>query len=486
MQTHLSKDYDGRHLIVVASYQSYRRDQVEIDNVVPSWYYNVLDEGHLIKNPKTSTYRAVTSIHSKHRIVLTGTPIQNDVIEIWPLFHFLLPGGLGTARSFDQKYTKHVRALRSAGKRSTKRMREEYILAVEDLHVRVSPMILRRTKIEVALDLPEKTIQNVMCEKSEQQEKHFVRFVEAEVLERNEGKDKTSPLVRMQYLRLLCSHPTLVSPVMSPKNTEKANVRHSGKMVALLRLLAEAGIGNGPPKDDEKEILESTFTAPTDGWSHKVLIFTHFKKTLEYLEKSVFGVHLKGIKYIRLDGGVAPKHRGAVVSNFNNSKDVACLLTTTRTGGVGLTLTAADTVIFLEPDWNPTVDAQAMDRAHRIGQKKTVSVYRLITAGTLEEQIMDVQAFKINTARDVLSGVQSTECGGGGETSSISLKTNRDVGLTGDALPFNIHGGATLSFSSSSSGGSGGSGGSGSAIHKVEEEYELYDIEKFVTRLNNQ
>ena len=360
--------------------------------------------------------------------------------------------------------------------------------------------------------------------KSKQQDLYYQQFIKKE----NDGV-KTSSLVKMQYMRLLCSHPSLVSKkkissvpsaasfassttcstsstssssssLMLMNEIDDKDVRHSGKMVALLRLLAEAGIGDGPPSNEEhdedytaeennekkrkttkkkkksKEEENQTFkmyNAPKTGWNHKVIIFTHFKKTIDYLEETMFPKYLNGIKYLRLDGSVQPIHRGTIVQTFNNSDDIACLLTTTRTGGIGLNLTSADIVIFLEPDWNPTVDAQAMDRAHRIGQTKKVSVYRLITLGTLEEQIMDVQEFKTKTAKDVLTGVQnssssssSSSSGGGG------MRTSRDGGLSTTSLP-GMNNGVSVSMSSSSS------------ATNVDEEYELHNIEQFAERLRS-
>ena len=366
--------------------------------------------------------------------------------------------------------------------------------------------------------------------KSKQQDLYYQQFIKKE----NDGV-KTSSLVKMQYMRLLCSHPSLVSKkkissvhsaasfassttcstsstssssLMLMNEIDDKDVRHSGKMVALLRLLAEAGIGDGPPSNEEhdedytaeennkedkvnemekkkkktKEEKNQTFkmyNAPKTGWNHKVIIFTHFKKTIDYLEETMFPKYLNGIKYLRLDGSLQPIHRGTIVQTFNNSVDIACLLTTTRTGGIGLNLTSADIVIFLEPDWNPTVDAQAMDRAHRIGQTKKVSVYRLITLGTLEEQIMDVQEFKTKTAKDVLTGVQNSSSsssssgdGSGDGSGGGGMRTSRDGGLSTTSLP-GMNNGVSVSMSSSSS------------ATNVDEEYELHNIEQFAERLRS-
>ena len=214
-------------------------------------------------------------------------------------------------------------------------------------------------------------------------------------------------------------------------------------MMALLRLFAEAGIGNGFDGANEAAAMfasssasssssssscsssssslttprtaaSTPFRPPKAGWPHKFLVFAHFRRTLDLLEHSVLRRHMPGVDYARLDGKVLPANRGEVVARFNEDPNLACLLLTTGVGGVGLNLTAADMVVFFEPDWNPMVDLQAMDRAHRIGQTRSVNVYRLITDHTLEEYMMDVQLFKTKLAKDVLGGVQGGGGSGGG------------------------------------------------------------------------
>ena len=484
----------------------------------------VLDEGHVVKNPSTTVFNAVTHFASSvsHRVVLTGTPVQNSVLELWPLFHFLMPNLLGTRKAFDHAYTQPVRTLRAAGNTSTRQMREDYIVAIEDLHLRVSPFIMRREKGEVLKDLPPKVIQDVHCVPSLVQTRLHDAFsgsvegarVKAQLAEysraNQHGKTSIAKLPRMvglQYLRMMCSHPCLVSKNffdrdVAARESLDVDAKESGKMMALLRLFAEAGIGNG--FSDTAELVGSSssssssssspsslvkvahssdvtpFRPPKSGWPHKFLVFAHFRRTLDLLEQSIFRRHMPGVAYVRLDGNVSPSKRGEVVSRFNKDINVACMLLTTGVGGVGLNLTAADTVVFFEPDWNPMVDLQAMDRAHRIGQIRSVNVYRLITDHTLEEYMMDVQGFKIQLAKDVMGGVRGGlgRCGGDGTAAVGHAKAVP----SGAPRIGQVFGGGV---------GPGDGYGSSSKVELQEAEdvdegeYELHSIESFIQSLSS-
>ena len=296
---------------------------------------------------------------TSHRVVLTGTPVQNSVLELWPLFHFLMPNLLGTQRSFDLAYSRPVRTLRAAGTTSTRQMREDYIVAIEDLHLRVAPFIMRREKADVLQDLPPKVIQDVHCMPSPEQTRLHDLFsqssegrrAKAQLDElRASGKKSATQIspsipkmVGLQYLRMLCSHPYLVSDkiVRRPGKAASAgavnvDVQESGKMMALLRLFAEAGIGNGfmpaetsrsssphlfPSSSSPESARCSTavvsFRPPKTGWPHKFLVFAHFRSTLNLLEHSVLHRHMPGVEYVRLDGTVSPLKRGEVVDRFN-------------------------------------------------------------------------------------------------------------------------------------------------------------------------
>ena len=221
-------------------------------------------------------------------------------------------------------------------------------------------------------------------------------------------------LAALQYLRKLCSHPRLVTPP-DDKNKSKSKSAGAGlgarvaeayspKFRALKQILLDCGVGVDKvvtEPDPEGEFR----TAAGGGAGHRVLIFSQLKSVLDLVEDELLGPagELGGVSWLRLDGGVAPTARFEVVRKFNADPSIDVLLLTTHVGGLGLNLTSADTVVFLEHDWNPQKDLQAMDRAHRLGQKRTVNVFRLLTKGTLEEKVMSLQRFKLDVANAVVN-----------------------------------------------------------------------------------
>ena len=477
LQSDASSSKSVAHYVVVTSYGTFRNDFQLLHACVPRWMYMVLDEGHIIKNPTSQIFKAVKTFSSTvpHRVALSGTPVQNSILELWPLFHFLMPNLLGTRKSFEHFYLRPVKTLRAAGISSTRKMRESYIVAIEDLHLRLAPFIMRREKGEVLKDLPPKIVQDVRCTPSSEQRRlhdlfsqsnegakvraHLDQYCSEGRSQGNRAGSRLPRMVGLQYLRMLCSHPCLVSSKLL-KNTVQleaetsssrapdsylrrgADARKSGKMMALLRLFAEAGIGDGFNEKTTKGVSNASnldiarFKPPASGWSHKFLIFAHFRRTLDLLESSVFRSHLRGVDYVRLDGKIASAKRGDIVTKFNTDPNLACMLLTTGVGGVGLNLSSADMVVFFEPDWNPMVDLQAMDRAHRIGQTRSVNVYRLITDDTLEEYMMDVQMFKTKLAKDVLSGIRGNDAAnstyGGEDFNSSSVSTSLGRSFAGN------------------------------------------------------
>lgn len=371
------------------------------------WNYLVLDEGHVIKNSKTKVARAVRSISSDHRLILTGTPIQNSVLELWSMFDFLMPGFLGTEKSFKETYAKPIMASRDG--KCSEAEQERGMVATEALHRQVLPFVLRRLKDDVLSELPPKIMQDYYCYMTPLQLRLYEDFASdfasgngVQSSESADKKSRTSHIFQaLSYMRRLCSHPKLV---LTPQHPEYAAVRKSlrdkgksiddiessAKLVGLMNILSECGIGQ--PQ-----------SAVKDSGGHRVLIFAQLKQMLDLVESDLFGTHMPDVTYLRLDGSVETSKRQSIVTRFNADPTIDCLLLTTHVGGLGLNLTGADTVIFLEHDWNPTKDLQAMDRAHRMGQKRTVNVYRLITRGTLEEKIMGIQRFKTHIANTVVN-----------------------------------------------------------------------------------
>ncbi|KAJ5587030.1 uncharacterized protein N7459_002795 [Penicillium hispanicum] len=396
--------------VVVTSYDVCRNDNDVLNPI--SWNYCVLDEGHLIKNPKAKITLAVKRLMSNHRLILSGTPIQNNVLELWSLFDFLMPGFLGTEKVFLDRFAKPIAASRFS--KSSSKEQEAGALAIEALHKQVLPFLLRRLKEEVLNDLPPKIIQNYYCDPSELQKKLFEDFTKkeqkelAEKVGSTERSDKEHIFQALQYMRRLCNSPALVvkdghkqyNEVQSYLSSKRSNIRdvsHAPKLTALRDLLIDCGIGLDHTAECELD-TGASYVSP-----HRALVFCQMKEMLDIVQNDVLKKLLPSVQYLRLDGGVEATKRQDIVNRFNTDPSYDVLLLTTSVGGLGLNLTGADTVIFVEHDWNPQKDIQAMDRAHRIGQKKVVNVYRLITRGTLEEKILNLQRFKIDVASTVVN-----------------------------------------------------------------------------------
>ncbi|KAI0902573.1 hypothetical protein F4806DRAFT_491044 [Annulohypoxylon nitens] len=394
--------------VVITSYEVCRNDSDYLEK--QNWNYIVLDEGHLIKNPKAKITLAVKKFASNHRLILTGTPIQNNVLELWSLFDFLMPGFLGAEKVFLDRFAKPIAASRFS--KASSKEQEAGALAIEALHKQVLPFLLRRLKEEVLDDLPPKILQNYYCDLSELQRKLFEDFTKrqgkklTEEASKEDKEAKSHIFQALQYMRKLCNSPALV---MTPSNrlyedtqrflakqgTSIEDPVHAPKLTALKDLLVDCGIGI--EGTDSNDPLYQPIKP------HRALIFCQMKEMLDMVQNTVLKRMLPSVSYLRLDGSVEANKRQDIVNKFNKDPSYDCLLLTTSVGGLGLNLTGADTVIFVEHDWNPQRDLQAMDRAHRIGQKKVVNVYRLITRGTLEEKILSLQAFKIDVASTVVN-----------------------------------------------------------------------------------
>lgn len=413
--------------IVVTSYDVCRNDIDVLTDL--SFNYCVLDEGHIIKNSASKLTKSVKMVRAEHRLILSGTPIQNNVLELWSLFDYLMPGFLGTEKVFMEKFAKPIAASRNS--KTSSKEQEAGALALESLHKQVLPFMLRRLKEDVLSDLPPKIIQDYYCELSDLQKKLYKDFankqktlVKDELLkddpmETDEGPPKTHIFQALQYMRKLCNHPALVVSPNHPQAADVANflasrksdlrdIEHAPKLTSLKTLLLECGIGvrdseyagsKYKTKQKQQQLISSEGVIS----EHRALIFCQLKDMLDIVEEELFKKHMPSVTYMRLDGRTDPRNRQAIVRKFNEDPSIDVLLMTTKVGGLGLNLTGADTVIFVEHDWNPMNDLQAMDRAHRLGQKKVVNVYRLITKLTLEEKIMGLQKFKMNIASTIVN-----------------------------------------------------------------------------------
>jgi superfamily II DNA or RNA helicase len=359
----------NRRVVVLAGSQRHGKELAEAQLIITSYavlridverlYQErfeavILDEAQHIKNPESQAAQAAFRLRADNRFVLTGTPVENSVRDVWSLFHFLMPGYLGTRNDFRERYEQPV-------------TQEPGCVAHRRMVQRLAPFVLRRTKKAVAPELPDKIEQVVWCELSAAQREAYAKLVDlsrrevgkAEEL-KNKGQARMVMLTALLRLRQACNDLRLLGD-----DFQTLDDSDSGKFEALEELLTEA----------------------VDG-GHRVLLFSQFTSMLDLLQTWLQARH---IDFCRLDGST--RDRFAQVDRFQTAT-VPVFLISLKAGGVGLTLTAADTVVHFDPWWNPAVEAQATDRAHRIGQKSVVTSYKLIARGTVEEKILQLQTRK--------------------------------------------------------------------------------------------
>nr|XP_048295232.1 probable global transcription activator SNF2L1 [Myodes glareolus] len=324
------------------------------------WRYLVIDEAHRIKNEKSKLSEIVREFKSTNRLLLTGTPLQNNLHELWALLNFLLPDVFNSADDFDSWF-------------DTKNCLGDQKL-VERLHAVLKPFLLRRIKTDVEKSLPPKKEIKIYLGLSKMQREWYTKILmkDIDILNSSGKMDKMRLLNILMQLRKCCNHPYLFDGAEPgpPYTTDEHIVSNSGKMVALDKLLAR--------------IKEQ---------GSRVLIFSQMTRLLDILEDYCMW---RGYEYCRLDGQTPHEEREGAIEAFNapNSSKFIFMLST-RAGGLGINLASADVVILYDSDWNPQVDLQAMDRAHRIGQKKPVRVFRLITENTVEERIVERAEIKL-------------------------------------------------------------------------------------------
>jgi superfamily II DNA or RNA helicase len=355
----------------VASYTQLRRHKHLLKDV--RFGLVILDEAQNIKNPDTKVTQACFSIQGKHRFVVTGTPVENSPLDLWTLFRFLMPGLLGGRREFEEAL---------AGNK-------EGFLGT--LRTQVRPFILRRTKAEVASDLPEKVEMVLRCPMSEEQSSLYTRILQQGVEEMGEDVQEAMSSHSMGFLALLTRlRQVSVDPCLLPSRKKQGGAVDpaSGKVGELLRRL--------------EELL---------AMGHKVVVFSQFVTFLKALRPAVEGIGTN-VKVFELHGGT--KDRGKLVRSFQTRKGAGVFLVSLRAGGTGITLSAADYVFLMDPWWNPAVEKQAIDRVHRIGQDKTVFVFRMIAAGTVEERIQDLQQEKETTFAELIGELEGKLAGGEG------------------------------------------------------------------------
>lgn len=348
--------------LVLTSYGIVRLDKEPLKN----FYFNyiILDESQAIKNPQSIIAKSVGELNCRHKLILTGTPVENGTMDLWSQMNFINLGLLGNQNMFKKQFLLPIEKKNDMDKAAK-------------LHAMIKPFIMRRLKTQVATDLPEKVINVKYSSMTEGQEKAYEdvkSYYREKII-----SDLSTPGAKNQQFTLLRGLTQLRQIANHPKLTNKEYEGDSGKL------------------DDVIHMLKSTASE-----GHKVLVFSQFVRHLaivkEYLDENQ-------IKYAYLDGST--KDRQAQVTSFQGDDSVKIFLISLKAGGVGLNLTKAEYVFLLDPWWNPAVEAQAIDRAHRIGQENKVMIYKFITRNTVEEKIMALQERKMALAGELISTEES-------------------------------------------------------------------------------
>ncbi|KAL1487995.1 hypothetical protein ABEB36_015375 [Hypothenemus hampei] len=348
-----------------------------------SWHYFILDEGHKIRNPSTKVTMAVKEFQTPHKLMLTGSPMQNNLTELWSLFDFTNPGMLGDLATFNEHFATPIL---QGGFTNATPMQEVTALSVAStLKTIISPFLLRRMKQEVQdhIQLPHKTEQVLFCSLTDEQRQLYKEYLMSDqvncILEKgvkswkSDNFVKANILVAITNLRKICNHPDLFE-----NETEDSfgSYKKSGKMIvvsALLKIWKKQG--------------------------HRTLLFSQGRFMMRVFENFL---NQQSYKFLKMDGSTSVSSRQKLIDSFNSDSSYDIFLLTTKVGGLGINLTGASRVIIYDPDWNPATDTQARERAWRIGQKKSVTIYRLLSAGTVEEKIYQRQVWKQLLSNKVL------------------------------------------------------------------------------------
>lgn len=355
--------------VVIMSYDGFKNYHKSLDKTL--FDYIVLDEGHKIKNKETLINKAIYDFRCINKIVLTGTPIQNNLKELWSIFNFINPGKLGSYNDFCEEYEEPIQKgqYTNATRETIDRAYKRNIL----LKNIVDPYILRRLKSQVAGQLPPKVDNVLFCKLTNVQELLYKQELESDAVYKI-LLGKRSCMAGLIALRKICNHPYLY------RHDEKfldQIIHCSCKMIQLMKMLVKW-------KFEGK----------------KVLIFTQMIETMDLIE---IILSYNNYKYLKMSGKTSLSQRSKNISHFNTDKDIFVFLLTTRVGGLGLNLIGASRIIIFDPDWNPSTDSQAKERAWRYGQKNDVETYRFVTMDTIEEKIYERQVFKNVLTNKVLT-----------------------------------------------------------------------------------
>jgi superfamily II DNA or RNA helicase len=406
-RTHLLKSVPVQ--IVLCSYTLVQNDFDEFSKI--NFDYLILDEAQHIKNHRTLRSKAIKKLNSRHKLAMTGTPLENSVTELWSIFDFLMPGYLPSLKKFIEIQSRDVSMLENPIVESSHTYSDDEIslphpdeLATDmstkmSLSAFIAPFILRRKKQDVLIELPDKQEQVIYVQMTPKQERYYLSVLDAIRDELPHVEKEQEGFVEDSTHSQFAASPAIkISPVVAPKvNTMKV-------LAALTRLRQ---ICDHPALISDDWLKESDASGKLDtlkdlvadalASGRKILIFSQFVKMLRVIEKMVKKMN---VQYEYMDGST--KDRKAAINHFNNNDLVRIFLISLKTGGFGINLTSADTVILVDPWWNPMVSNQAIDRAYRIGQTKKVLVYKLITLGSVEEKMLVLQKIKKDLFENVI------------------------------------------------------------------------------------
>ena len=348
--------------IAITSYELLKRDIEEYKKYNYDFKYIIADEAQYIKNNNTKNAKAIKDIKADTKYALTGTPIENSLSELWSIFDFIMPGYLFSYKKFKELYETPIVRLND----------EE---ATDRLKRLINPFILRRIKKEVLTELPDKTISVLNSDMDEEQRSIYLSYltkarkdVEEELKDNTIEQNQIKILALLTRLRQICCHPSLFI---------ENYLGESGKLNQCIEIIKD-GVSSG----------------------HKILLFSGYTSMFDIIEKRIKN---EGIEYLKLTGQTKVTERLDLVDEFNNNEKIKVFLISLKAGGTGLNLTGADMVIHYDPWWNLSAENQATDRTYRIGQKRNVQVYKLITKNSIEEKIYDLQKRKEMLIDNMLS-----------------------------------------------------------------------------------
>ena len=341
------KEFD----VLITTYGTLRNDYDLYNDI--NFDFCIIDEAQNIKNPLSQSSEVVKELNAKVKFALTGTPIENNLLELWSLFDYILPGYLYSKKKFQDKFMKRDKG-------------------IKELKKLIRPFILRRLKNDVMSELPDKIEKRFLIEMTKEQKKVYKSYVDdikIKMKERDFTKDKITIFSYLTKLRQLTLDPAI---------------------------LVEGYKGGSGKIDVTVELIEEFIKD-----NHKILLFSQFTSVLDSMKKIL---EAEGIEYFYLDGSTKASERVQLVNEFNNSDNIKLFLISLKAGGTGLNLTSADVVIHFDPWWNPAIEDQATDRAHRFGQKNVVEVIKLIAKGSIEEKIIKLQESKKEIINEIMSG----------------------------------------------------------------------------------